>query len=296
MKNRLIFRAAQKSDFKILAPWLVAMGQEAQRQCLHTWSGDSADELQQALTGYWEDGELCYMLALRNEQIVGAMGSEFDKALGRAWLHGPHAIPDEWEPIAEALFQHLLAELPAVIQQWDAYLNIENKQAQRFYIDQGFRELNSLNYDFWLTPDDRVGAGKHHCQMLAKEHAQSFITLYARLFPSAYYSGERILQMIGDSHQVMVIADGGDVLGFVVINTLGETLPGEIQFLGVQEDCRHRGYGRRLLLAGIDWLFDISKAPRIFLNVSQDLIYAQALYESVGFKLRYTGIGLRKKV
>lgn len=294
MQNDLILKTAQRDDFRALTPWLVAVGQEAQQQCLHTWSGETVDELYEALSGYWDDGELCYIFALRDEKIVGAMGAEFDKELGRGWLHGPHALADEWESTARVLYSRLLAELPAGIKQLDAYLNIENKCAQGFYQEQGYKAHNNLNYDFWLMPEDRVRAGDTNCAMLNREHEESFKSLYASLFPHAYYSDERIIQMIGDSHQVMVIAEGTEVLGFVVTSTTDDASSGEIQFLGVREDFRRRNFGRRLLLAGIDWLFDKVKAPRIFLNVGEELIYARALYESVGFKLRFTGVGLRK--
>lgn len=287
-------KTAQHDDFQALAPWLVEMGQEPQRQCLHTWSGESADELCAALLDYFDDNELCYVYAWQDGQITGAMGAEYDEELGRAWLHGPHALNDEWEFIAGKLYLKLLAELPPVIKQLDAYLNLENKRAQNFYIGHGFSAHDSLNYDFWLLPEDRICAGETDCTMLTGEQGASFIELYNQTFPNAYYSGERIIQMIGDSHQVMVIAEGNNVLGFVITSALGEGSPGEIQFLSVREGYRHKRYGRRLLLAGIDWLFNEMKAPRIFLNVSEDLIYARALYESVGFKLSYTGVGLRK--
>jgi ribosomal protein S18 acetylase RimI-like enzyme len=294
MSTNFILRTAQRDDFQMLAPWLATIGQPPQHQCLHTWSGENADVLCETLLGYWDDGELCYVSAYKDDQLVGAMGSEFDKELGRAWLHGPHAVDEEWEAIAQLLYVRLSAELPPMVRQFDAYLNTENKRARSFYLQQGFAEQDSLNYDFWLAPENRVGAGEAGCQMLDKEQEVSFKELYTSLFPTAYYSGERIIQMIGDSHRVMVLAEGEEVSGFVIVNTTGPSSPGEVQFLGVREDCRRRQYGRRLLLAGIDWLFDVASAPRIVLNVSQELINAQALYESVGFKLRFTGVGLRK--
>jgi ribosomal protein S18 acetylase RimI-like enzyme len=69
---------------------------------------------------------------------------------------------------------------------------------------------------------------------------------------------------------------------------------GEIQFLGVREGYRRQGYGRRLLLAAIDWLLDRAGVSLVCLNVGEDLVHARGLYESVGFKLRFTGVGLEK--
>jgi GNAT superfamily N-acetyltransferase len=295
MQN-LIFKVAQSGDYKQLTEWLVQVSQSPEQHCLHTWSGQSAKELEQQLLSYWDDSELCYVMALRDGQLVGAMGSEYDEELQRSWLHGPHVVAEDWEPIATQLFTRLLAELPACIRQLDSYLNIKNEQGRRFYTKRGFKEREHLNYDFWLEPEERVVSDGKDCLLLGKNQEESFKKLYKALFPSAYYDAERIVTMVGQSHQVLVVAHGEQVLGFVVVSVEGDQSVGEIQFLGVREDCKRRGYGRRLLLSAIDWLFDRAGVIRVCLNVAEELVYARDLYESVGFRLRFTGIGLEKNL
>ena len=118
--------------------------------------------------------------------------------------------------------------------------------------------------------------------------------LFEMLFPKAYYSAERIIHMIGGSHQVLVMNAGEQVFGFAVVSTEGGESVGEVQFLGVREDCRRRGYGRQLLLSAIDWLLDRAGVSHIALNVNEELVHARELYESVGFRLQYTGVGLAR--
>jgi ribosomal protein S18 acetylase RimI-like enzyme len=292
--DEITFRVAQRDDYPFLAEWLVRLSQAPQQHCLHTWSGQSAAELCQQLLGYWDDAELCYLLALQEGQLIGALGSEYDESLERAWLHGPHVTTEDWETVAGELFTRLLAQLPACIGQLDAFLNVENVRGRRFYAQHGFEKRQYLSYDFWLSPGERVVTGRRDCLLLAKEHACSFKRLYAGLFPAAYYRAGRVIDMIGHSHQVLVIAQGKEVIGFVVVSVEQGPSSGEIQFLGVRQDCRKRGYGRRLLLSAIDWLLDEAGVARICLNVNQELADARDLYESVGFKLRFSGIGLRK--
>jgi len=143
---------ASKENFAELADWLVAVGQAPQQQCLHTWSGGTVDALRQEMLGYWKDGELVYVLAHQNEHLMGAMGSEFDVQLQRAWLRGPHVVAQDWEAPAGLLFTRLLQVLLEVIHRMDAYLNIENRRGRQFYIRQEFKEDARLNYDFWLEP------------------------------------------------------------------------------------------------------------------------------------------------
>jgi GNAT superfamily N-acetyltransferase len=252
--KKVSLQMAQRDDYQELAAWLVQMSQAPEQHCLHTWSGQSADGLQQQLLSYWDDSELCYIMALRNGQLVGAMGSEYDEALERGWLHGPHVATGDWELVAA---QH-------------------------------------LNYDFWLTPDERVVSGGGGCTLLGKEHETSFKQLYGTLFPAAYYSAERVIQMIGGSHQVVVAAQGEEVLGFAVVSAEGDGAEGEVQFFGVREDSRRQGHGRRLLLSAIDWLLDRAGVSRVCLNVGEELVHARGLYERVGFRLRFTGVGLEK--
>ncbi len=85
------------------------------QHCLHTWVSGSAAELEQQLLSYLDDGELCYVLELRNGCLVGAMGSEYDEGLGHGWLHGPHAVAEQWDEIAAGLFARLRSALPPTI-------------------------------------------------------------------------------------------------------------------------------------------------------------------------------------
>lgn len=71
------------------------MSQLPEQPCLHFWSGQSAQELQQQILSYWDESELRYVIALRDDQLVGAMGSECDERLERGWLHGPRAAAED---------------------------------------------------------------------------------------------------------------------------------------------------------------------------------------------------------
>jgi GNAT superfamily N-acetyltransferase len=289
----IAFRVAQREDFGELAQWLVQISQAPEQHCLHTWSGESAKALEQQLQGYWEDGELCYVMARRTGVLVGAMGSEYDEELGRGWLHGPHVAAGDWDAVADDLFARLSGELPACIERLHGFLNVENRRGRRFYARQGFEERPHLNYEFWLAPEERVSSEGAGCSPIAGGQEASFKQLYGALFPNAYYSAERVLEMIGHSHQVFVAADGEQVLGFAVASG-AEGQPGEVQFLGVREDARRQGYGRRLLLSAVEWLLDVGGVPRVTLNVGDELVHARELYESAGFCLRFTGIGLER--
>jgi GNAT superfamily N-acetyltransferase len=289
----IILRVAQRDEYRELSRWLVKISRTPEQHCLHTWSGQSAEELRRQLLSNLDDSELCYILAVRDGQLVGAMGSEYDEELARGWLHGPHVIAKDGRKIASQLFARLLVELPACVRQLDAYLNVKNVQGRCFYTQRGFRESEKISYDFWLTPAGQIVSTDGLYGQIETWHAVSFLQLFQTIFPTAYYSGERILHMIGRSHQVFVIAEGSQVLGFAVVSVEAGSSAGEVQFLGVREDCRGQGYGRRLLQSAVGWLFEAAGVTRVCLNVGEDALQARRLYESAGFNLKFVGVGLQ---
>jgi ribosomal protein S18 acetylase RimI-like enzyme len=250
--------------------------------------------LAERLVGYLDDGELTYLLLERPDGLAGAMGAEYDITLGRAWLHGPHVAVGDWNDSAERMLERLLRALPSEVRYLTAYVNTENTRARSFYEARGFRERDTASHEFWLEPSDRIRVVGEGVVNLAEGHRNSFAALYASLFPAAYYSAERVVQMIGRSHNVLVVADGPDVLGFAVASLEVPGSAGEVQFLGVREDHRGRGVGRGLLSSAVDWLLDEAGAVRVALNVDDDLDAARGLYESVGFRLRFSGIGINR--
>jgi len=289
-----MIRVAQPNDYPALAQWIVQVSRVPEQHCLHSWSGESSDALCRQFLSYLEASEFLYLIAFQGHEMVGAMGSEYDDELGRGWLHGPHATAESWEVVASELFTRLLEELPASITQLEAYLNVENVRGRRFYAERGFEERDHLYYDYWLMPADRVVEGDRSCAPLGKEDRASFVRLYEAIFPTGYYSGERILKMIGSSHQVFTVVEERGVVGFAVVSVDESLSMGEIQFLGVREDCRGQGCGRRLLMSATDWLVKEATVSRVCLNVGEDVANARGLYESVGFTSRFTGVGLSK--
>ena len=290
----ITFRLAQRSDYPQLARWLVRICENPQQHCMHSWSGEDAVALSRLLLKYLADRELVYVVAFQGENLVGAMGCEYDEELHRGWLHGPHVKIDDWESLAEELSARVLEALPSSITILDAYPNTANTRAVDFYGRRGFKKVGDVSHVYGLTSGDRVASQEAPCGPLQKCHEPSFLELYHTLFPDAYYSGRRILNMVGSSYRVFVTAEGTDVLGFAAGSVDEGSKTGEVQFVGVREDLRGKGLGRRLLRTAVDWLFNDAAVFEVFLNVRQDVPHARSLYESVGFKHRYTGIGLRK--
>jgi ribosomal protein S18 acetylase RimI-like enzyme len=291
--EEILIRAARADDFPVIAQWIVAICQVPAQQCLHSWAGEDAEALCSQLLKIWNDKELLYRIASREGEMVGVMGSEYDEALGSAWLHGPNVADAYWQATAPLLFSRVVDALPRPISQLNAYLNSENTRGVRFYHEREFEE-NGYACDYSLAASDRLMEGHLTCVPLQEEQQEAFIRLYETIFPEGYYSGERIVSMIGRTHQVFTRVDAGALRGFVVTTADAGSTIGEIQFLGVQEGWRGRGFGRNLSMAGVNWLFEQTGVAAVSLNVREEESQPRRLYESVGFQPRFRGTALRK--
>jgi ribosomal-protein-alanine N-acetyltransferase len=81
--------------------------------------------------------------------------------------------------------------------------------------------------------------------------------------------------------EVYVAADGGPILGFIIINMRGAFI-GYIQILCVDASARSRGLGTRLVEFAERRIFRVS--PNVFLCVSSFNPRARALYERLGYE------------
>ncbi len=108
---------------------------------------------------------------------------------------------------------------------------------------------------------------------LSPAYADQYVALHAT---DLYWTGERILKA-PDTFRVFLAVDGGTVVGYIDVTKNNEENE-PFDFL-VREDCRRRGWGRKLLYKAIEenrpkdmmLIVDVNNAPAI------------ALYRSMGF-------------
>jgi len=290
MPHEYNYKKATIDDLPLIAEWIVRTSQDPAQHCIHSWAGENPEEVAEGLINYFNDGELLYILAYHKDKLIGSMDVEFDEEMGAAWLHGPLIDTLHRNACANALYEKTLNELPADIKELRAYLNTNNEAGKGFYQELGYTKKDHVSYVYQLPENNRIPLKSDKCIPLDKKHETDFLHLYHSLFPDPYYSGERILEMRGKSHEVFIVLDDLLFAGFIVI-CLDEN---EIQFLGVEAGQRRKGLGKALLSCGINYLFDKNKENCLSLNVSGDLENTQKLYQSVGFSLQYSGMGFTK--
>ncbi len=129
-----------------------------------------------------------------------------------------------------------------------------------------------------------------------RNQAEEFIALHDAIFPQTYANGSRIVEQLDADHRVFISTVGEGISGYVYATIEDETGEGLVDYFGVRESERGKGLGRQLLRQAMCWFFQDKHVPRVGLVVNDNLVNARSLYESAGFRLKYTGVHTRKEL
>jgi ribosomal protein S18 acetylase RimI-like enzyme len=262
------------------------------RRCLHSEPGATAGSIAAEMGPLHERGELLVLLAEANGAITGVVACEIDGATGRGWLRGPH-VPAEvpsWHGVGEALLRDLLARLPAGIHRVDGFLDEAHTEGDALLDSLGFRRVRRVHL-YVARPPAPTGFGEA-AALLAPGQAPSAGALHDTLFPASWFPGSGFAESITPDHRIFVIGEGAVVHGYVGAEREAGG-DGFIHHLGVAPEARGQGLGRRLLGTAVAWLMTERGATEVALTVDDENVNARGLYESVGFRLRHTGVNRR---
>ncbi len=296
--NELTLRLAEERDLAALAALIAGQNRNPETQCIHSETGESERAVYEEMSTLHGNGELCFVLAHDGDRLVGALGSELDEEMGRGWLRGPFVLADgqAWETTAAALLDELAARLSPSIRRLDSFLNAANERGNAFYQARGFSRVTLVHV--YSAPAPAGAAGPPVPGVLALEAgaplAPSFAALHDATFPETWITGQGILARLGGDYHAFAHARDGQVVGYLVASLELGSGEGIVDFIGVSPEARRQGIGRGLLQAALGWFFQEKGVARVNLVVSDDKVDARALYESVGFARRYTGVHTRK--
>jgi ribosomal protein S18 acetylase RimI-like enzyme len=234
-----------------------------------------------------------WVVASEGEQLVGAFGFDFDLELGRAWLYGPFVRHGAWAATADSLWAAVLPLLPGGLREHELFFNVKNVDGLAFAERHGF-PLHGDALILRFGRDALVRLPEPEAQELQPSQHAAFEALHARTFPNTYYSGPQMLGFIDEHHKVFVLAEGDALLGYayvVVRPAFGEAT---VEFIGVDERMRGRGFGARLLAASLRWMFSFPSVHESFLTTGAENRAAIGLYRKAGFQQLHTMRAFRK--
>ncbi|NLY21638.1 MAG: GNAT family N-acetyltransferase [Tissierellia bacterium] len=120
---------------------------------------------------------------------------------------------------------------------------------------------------------------------LEKEHYEDLIRIHDQIFPEIYISGREIVEKIGVNRDVFVLSEETELDAYCVLRYWENSDNITVEILGVDEEKRGKGYGRKLLSNVLDYIFS-ERFKSANLIVDADNEKAISLYTSLGFKIQ----------
>jgi ribosomal protein S18 acetylase RimI-like enzyme len=248
-----------------------------------------------------------WVVAREEARIVGALGFEADVEIGRAWIYGPFAMGphppsptpgrggDSWTAIADRLWDAVQPLLPDGLREHELFCNIHNTNCIAFAERHAFPlHGDALIFRFGRESLADLPASEAH--ELTDEHSAAFQALHEQVFPRTYLSGRQILERRNEHRKLFAIVEDDALLGYAYVEIVPEFGEGNLEFIGVSEQARGKGVGRRLMAMALAWMFSFSNMKEIFLTTNSTNTAAIGLYRKVGFQLLHTMRAFRKSV
>lgn len=288
-------------DAPQLASWVRNICCNAKSHCLSTFAGESEAELATSLETQLRDS-LSYLVLEDGERWLATMGCDVKRERAFGWLQGPHVpepppMPgdfrssgDERAAIRAEMGRAMQEHLHGVVGRVASYVAISADELLNYYRTRGFRQNGvshalRLDRDAFSTDRSDPHVGPH----LMPQRKALLEQLYAA-FPGAKTTSTEADIIERKSWKSYVAVNDGHVIGFIVFGGDGEQVA-EIKYLAVLDEHRRRGWGRRLLHAATAELARTA-CQRVLLVVHDRNVQARTFYESVGFRLAFSGAPL----
>ena len=241
-----------------------------------------------------EDG---FLLAYENNQLIGVFGVDADSEINRAWLFGPLVEHDDWHTVADKLYEQVLSVIPAGIRDYDLFCDEQNIHLQEFAERHGF-PLRSENAVMTLQREKYIPTARNESKIISFDEGffGQLEQSHKTIFPNAYFTARQMVEKINETHQLFLVIENDNVLGYHFCKIEPEAESGYVDFIGTDSSVRGQGIGADLLASGIDWMLSAPSTKKINLTVNADNVPAISLYKKFGFVTNRVMRGYRKQV
>jgi len=281
------------SDLPEVSRFIAALNSQPEHHI--AYYGNTPDEIEYYLLEEQTiPPEESYLLARSDGNLAGVIGLEYDLELGRAWIEGPLISIQDWKNLAELLYERIVEIIPEGINDYELAGDTRNRKLEQFAAKHGYRTSGDAAL-LVFQPASLEHLPNVSESRLTPGLADQFQDLHDKLFPGTYYNGKQLYQKIDSTHRVFVVSEAGRLLGYVFAYVSPEIGESGIDFIGVEQDQRKRGIGKRLLVTALHWIFSFSEVRVVSLAVDVENTAAVKLYQSSGFNYERTLRGYRLK-
>jgi ribosomal protein S18 acetylase RimI-like enzyme len=253
---------------------------------------ESADHIAAELVRWSNEWQTRSRVAEHDGRIVGFVGVDVDLELNRAWIHGPFVEDDHWDELADDLLRAAveLARVDDLELLGDGTHVRLAQLAQRHGFPSGRRSL-----ELAIASDTVAALPDREVPRLEEQHRSVFVALHDSLFPRTYYSGAQLVEQHARGEAIVLTLTADEAVVGYAVGRGRDSGGAYLDFVGVGEHARGRGYGRTLTIAICKALLEDPQHSRVVLTVYDDNATALALYDSIGFTVSSSMIGYRRR-
>ncbi len=254
----------------------------------------NAEEIEMAFVGLEPNGLANVLTAHENGRIIGLLGADVSAHMRRVWWYGPLVEHDDWQTVADGLYQAACGALPLRgIRQEEMFVDTANERVAAFGERNGFT-AGEAEISLWLGRERVSNLPTLSAPVLPYAWRGAFAFLHDRLFPKTDDKAAEILKRLGPHDCVFAVLEAGIFLGYVYARAEPETGSGAIDFVGVAEPARRRGIGYQLTVTALRWLLSFPQIEDITLTAVAQNAPALGLFTQLGFEPIQALLPLRK--
>lgn len=279
-----IYRA-EKKDINSITKLIYKLNN--QKKSNIGFCGKDKYEIKKCLEEYFEEEPESspFFLYKEDGKIVGMLGYDGDIKSGVAELWGPFIDIEnyeKWEIISYNLWNELM-DYEINIISYNMFINVNNKNCINFAYDRGFSLINEefvlklYKKDFKYNIDYKINESR-------KNDHEKIIALHDNIFKNTYYTGKQIIDRINDNRKVFTMVENEEPVGYVYVEVYPEFGDASIEFLGVDENKRGQGLGKKLMNKAVNWIFSFDEINEVKLCVNS-ANKALKLYQDIGFQV-----------
>ena len=243
--------------------------------------GDKPEEVGRELL---ENGAIDHSFITRqDDSVIGFMAMDIDEELNRSYFYGPLVDHEPWDEVARGLVERCLELVPdGATGQLEMFFDLDNSNLTGLGRSLGFetyKDVRTLRFD----RADLANLERGTAAPLDVQHHDGLVALHDRLFPNTYLPARRMIEGLGEHKICFVLAEDGEILGYVYLEVDDSTGAASLEFVGTDERARGRGIGADLVRTGLHWMFGFSSVSETWLVVDEDNLGAQKLYWRLGW-------------
>ena len=265
-------------------------------RCLHTSETQEGiiQQLQQ-LDPIWSQQSF---IASKSDEIDILAIFDCDIKKGQGWAHGPFF--DMSVPAKDVVdfYVEALTHLPTEIKKMTHYVTSTSISLMHVLELVGYDRRSKKNAVYTLEatnrPDPPVQTHPISNQTDPDEKKQ-LEHIHNHHFPESYLT---VSEMIEKSAQgdfcLLTLKIDGSIIGYGFASGDNGDSEGFIDYIAVDTPFHRQGFGRALVHGLLKWIFEEKNYQQAALSVGADNLSAMTLYQSMGFTLKYQGVGLDK--